>query len=58
MSKSIVSVHNLLIIAFLLTGKISPMKEKKHINILIRFRNGHGSAYSRNIDQIIEEEIE
>ena len=34
------------------------MKEKKHINILIRFRNGHGSAYSRNIDQIIEEEIE
>ena len=30
-------------------------KEKQHINFLIRFRNGHGSAYSRNINQVIEE---
>ena len=49
----------LLIIFFLLTGKIFLaeilFKEKQHINFLIRFRNGHGSAYSRNINQVIEE---
>ena len=31
-------------------------KEKQHINVLMRFCNGHGSAYSRNIsNQGIEE---
>ena len=56
----IVSAHNPPNCGFLLIGKLPAeisVKEKIHINFLSDLRNGHGSAYSINFNQVIDSNI-